>query len=341
MPGSTVIAVLGCVTLVALASGAAAVLRRARCPGATVLGGVAVGLLLGASVAGRVWPQLHETTWLGGAEPRAARERLLRQHGAERAGAEHVRMGEAAHAEMLRRQEAEQHIADEAWQAARWSHQRTVRGAVLILVALVLIAGGAGSATARGEPRPGTGVVLSLGTWAAAVPGAIAYAVLARVLGFGTVASMLAAAALAMGPLALTPIDRRAADDAELGGARLVQAAGRLMSLLAVALAGVAIVSARHWYAGPSLAALAAIVAGWLVPGGAARRLEPLARGVLVPSLAAIATLPVDLAEDAALWPIVLALLVSGDARWLGATVDRRQRERPHRQRRRRQHRRH
>ncbi len=71
------------------------------------------------------------------------------------------------------------------------------------------------------------------------------------------------------------------------------------------------------WYTAP----LGALVAGWFLPLQPGPLLLPLIDRALVPALAATVTVKIDLFIDFAFWPLLTLLLVSGDARWLGATV--------------------
>lgn len=317
--------------LVTSAAGAALLLRQARCPGWPVVGGVAAGLVLGPSILGRALPSFHERVFLGGAAERAVLREVDRRHAAELAAAATAPGGAAEAAgradAMRRRQATERSDAEAAWLAALHEHAVPRRLACAALAATVLL-GAAAAALPRAGARGSLVAPLSIGLWAAALPGGLAYFALRLWGDVEPASAALAAAAAAFGPWALTAVDRDAAERAEVGGASMVQAAGRVASAAAIVTATAALASrggASAWWA---LALLGAPL-GWLIPPphpGTARLATGALRVVLVPALGAAAALDVNLFATldargpwAVLWPILLFLLLSGDARWLGA----------------------
>jgi hypothetical protein len=277
----------------------AALLRWARCPGWPVVGGVVAGIILGPTVFGRVLPDRYEEIFEGGRQERLVLAALASPQSGDRAQALQV--------------------AQRQYHDARWSHQRPLRVFVCIIVAATLL----GAATCA-VPREGDGQAvgaLSVGAWSAALPGGLAFFFVRWSWDGGVHEAALAAAAVAVGPWALTAIDRRAADQAEVGGAHLVQTAGRIATVIALFLAVGAL-----WHASRGLgllwgASLAAVAVGWLIPAAAKApgTVREVLSHVLVPAVASCVGVKVDLHDDFAFWPILVILLLSGDGRWLGA----------------------
>jgi hypothetical protein len=156
------------------------------------------------------------------------------------------------------------------------------------------------------------------------LPGGLAWLALRGLWDTPAAESALVAAAVAIGPWALTAVDSSAADEAEAGGARTVQAAGRVATLLAVGV-GTAALWGLHgtvgllWSAAP-----AAVVVGWMLGAPTDRaRLGNWVRGVIqvavIPTVAAAVAVRLDLLDDFAFWPVLVIVLLSGDGRWFGA----------------------
>ena len=140
----------------------------------------------------------------------------------------------------------------------------------------------------------------------------------------GVAESALIASAVAMGPWVLTAMDHDAANQAELGGAAMVQRAGRFATLLALVTAGWALWATRSWGGLAIAAPLLAAPASWSfapimknVPVNSF--LAAFVRSIIVPALAASVAIKVDLYQDFVVWPSVVFMVLSGDGRWLGA----------------------
>ncbi|UCD75148.1 MAG: hypothetical protein JSV91_15365 [Phycisphaerales bacterium] len=306
----------------------ALILRGARLPGWPVLGGLMAGILLGPTFLGGVSPNTYEQLFEGAVQQRIARDGLA------------IALSDPKLPPETRPQlQAALIDAEELWEDARWVDQRPLRCHTGTVVALTLL--GAGwLAVRRNGRRPGLAVPASVGVWSAALPGALAFVAMTRWWGFTTAQGAVAAAAVAIGPWTLTRIDREAADAAELGGARMVQTAGRMASVIALPAALWGMWQQRGGEVLIWAAPLCAIILAWLIPpprlpGPAPEKKTPdpffpekgsgvfFAREVLgvvaVPGLAACAAVKVDLFGDFAIWPVIVLLLLSGDARWLGA----------------------
>ena len=306
------------VLLLVVSGGWAVLLRWTRCPGFSVVGGVAAGLLLGPTILGRVAPDVHQAIFVGGVQEHRELRQIISRQGADRLAAEVAGLAAASPTEL----EAEQATARDRRRDARWSHQRPQRVLMAVLVAVMLA--GAAPAVPRGDRAPSTVGALSIGGWSAALPGGLAWLAARGLWEIEPVDAMLVAGAVAIGPWAMTAVDRDAADQAETGGAATLQAAGRYATVIGIGLTAAALWT-RHGAMGLLWSmALAAAVAGWLLPAPAARgRAAAVVRGtlrtVVVPTVAAAVTIRLDLLKDLAIWPVVVIMLLSGDGRWLGA----------------------
>ena len=312
--------VMAIILLVAGSVSAAALLRWARCPGWAVVGGAVAGIVLGPSIFGRVLPAQFESMYVGGVAQRAELERFVRRQQAEaiateRSGAEPEQLAQLAEDQQRDRRELEA-----AWDQSTWTDQRPLRVFTGCVVLLMLL--GAGSIASRRNGEPLSLVAsMSIGVWSAALPGGLAFAAVYW-LWHGTLAqAALVAAAMAIGPWVLTPIDHNAADQAELGGARMIRTAGVIATILAIGAAGFGLWSV-HVGAGLLMTAplLATPFAHHFFPQkGSGVVFGGWVERVLVPVLAGCVAIKIDLFAHYAMWPIIVILLLSGDARWFGA----------------------
>ena len=157
-------------------------------------------------------------------------------------------------------------------------------------------------------------------TWAALLPGGLAYVLLTKAWGMSGAEALLAAAVVAIGPAALTAVDRQSADDAEHGGAHMLQRAGRIAIMLGVhtMVAGLAWADRREVFL-PMLV-LFALPLGWLLPiAKTPAWIRAIRDSVALPGMAACAMIGVEPFLDARLWLTVVLVIVAGDGRWLGA----------------------
>ncbi len=309
---------LAIAVLLVVSTGWAVLLRWTRCPGWSVAGGVAAGLLLGPTILGRVAPDLYGSVFDGGLEEHRQLRQIVSRHGAERVAAHAADATSETMDALQQQQTAAADAANAAWRDARWAHQQSQRIFTAVMVALTL-AGAAAFAIPRRGPAPSKIATASVGAWSVALPGGIAWLALRGLWDVGVTESMLVVAAVAIGPWALTAADRDAADHAEAGGARLVQAAARIATVFAVGLAVAALLmdhgSTGLWWC----AALAAAAAGWVVawPTGVRAALQ----FAVVPAVAATVSVRIDVITDLTLWPVVVLVLLSSDGRWLGAFI--------------------
>jgi hypothetical protein len=331
------------ILLAATSIAAAMLLRWARCPGWPLVGGVVAGILLGPGIFGRVAPDRFERLFVGGVEQRERVHELERDLAIAGSPVADLSAEEIGAMTESSRPQLEQAQAE--LDAARHAHGQPLRIVACIAAALVLLA--SASPPARDTPAEGHGQAalisaLSIGAWQAAFPAAVAF-YLGRWWEFGVVESLLAAAAVAIGPWRLARFERDAADQVELGGARTIWNAGRVASLIAIALVIASIVLTRE--RGPSwpMAILFVLPLGWIAraltgqrgstlrpekahaPGEPsappARWLRCVVDIAALPIVAAAATVAIEIFEDFNGWLLIVMLLLSGDGRWLGAMI--------------------
>ncbi len=301
---------LGILTVAAAAALMARLMRATGLPGGAVIGGMIVGLVLGPSIFGRVAPDQFAEIFEGGTGE--AHEQL----NALLALREQAAVDPVITAPSLEQLAA----AQDAWDQQRWNHQLPVRISVAIFVCVMLLAGTPGRLSqARTRVDPGWLAPISIGLWAALLPGGLAFIALRAALDFSLTASLLAASALAIGPWAMSVVDHTTADRAEFGGALLLRRSAIVASTAALGTIAYATHAANQlsmlaWFSPVSLVII--LAAGI----SSTRRIGiDITRQLLMPILTAIALLRVDLLEAFAFWPVLLVLLLSGDGRWTGA----------------------
>lgn len=298
----------------------AALMRWTRCPGWSVIGGALAGFILGQTIFARVMPHNYERLIQGGIEDRETSEYLEALRESERIAAELAAWSPEEMQELLDRQEVQRLGAERVWRDAQFADQAPLQAFVLMVVALTLL--GAGFVDVRQSSSPSKQQLispLSVGVWSAALPGGLTFGAAHWLLDLDVPAAAAVGAAVAIGPWILTTIDRDAADQAELGGARMIQSAGRVATIIAILAFAFAMYSSsegRLWTA--SLPLLAAPLS-WLIWASGGRWIERALHHVLAPTLAACVAMRVDFYENFAFWPILIVLLLSGDGRWLGA----------------------
>jgi hypothetical protein len=323
--------------------------------GAAMIGGALAGVLLGPTIFGRIAPASYEVMFIGGIEQREQMHRQQRRHQGEilaaiEAGASRETLEQLRH-ERSRAIEPLQRALDEA----RWEHQQPMRWAVAMVTGLLLFMGGM-NRIAPGEAARSWASALSIGLWAAALPGVLTFLAM-QWWGHDTASSTLVAAAVMIGPWAMTNIDRRIADQAEHGGAWMIQSAGRVATVIALAATAWAMWNALEADRLMWGLALLGLPCGWIAghiapaPAGRSARHSDgvgvliertttngtienqhmlddhpgrgpgyvFARQGLLPVLAACVAVRVELIEDFAFWPLLVLVILSGDGRWLGA----------------------
>lgn len=302
----------------------ARLLRSAGCPGWSVLGGLLAGLLMGSQILGALVPGPYEQHILGGTQQREALDHLRSRQGADVVAAKHTGVDPAEITQMESRHAAELESAQLALEAAHWDHQRVMRVLVMIIVGMVLI----GSGLLGVAPRNLLSCLpaaISIGLWSATLPAALIIVSMLWWWDYLLGEALMVGAALAIGPWMLTPIDREAADQAEINGAFLIQTAGRIASTVAILLAGMGLFMLRDMASLPLLLPLLALPLGWLLPtimpGVSMQKKVPgtFFDAVMIPSLAACVAFKADLFGEFAIWPVIVIMLLSDDGRWIAA----------------------
>ncbi len=314
MNGSSALAIF---ILVVASVGVAALLRWVRSPGWAVVGGAVAGIILGPSIFGRVLPDQYEKYFVGGITQRTELEQLISRQGADVLAAKEAgALGERL-VEIDSEQLAERADLESAWEEAKWIDQSALRYFTFVVVALTLL--GAGTVARKSqEQKPNIVTSMSVGVWAAGLPGGTAFAAMYFLWDMPMEQSLLVGAAVAIGPWSLTAIDRDAADQAELGGATMMQSAGRIATILAVLAVACALYinsSAQGLLVAVPL--LIAIIP-WLSPQ-LSQFVKGAANHLFVPVLGACVGMKIDIYADFSFWPFIALLIIGGDVRWMGA----------------------
>lgn len=309
---------VGLLTLSLLAIGLAELLRRLGCSGWRIVGGLAAGILLGPTVFGRVAPSTYESTFLGGGAARAEVHAIDREHGAYLTA---WRLGGGSEADRLEKQaefEIARAEAESRWRAAQRDDTALHRWMTMALAGVILLGGGG----RRSRSAPGQALVIGACSWG--VP-AILTMLIAWMCGYppGAPARLLAIAAAAIGPWRLTRVDEAIAGQAEERGPELIAASGRVATLLSATMAAIALWPREGGFtAWPAAAICGAPIVGWMcarVCNAAPWRW--ISERLLMPLLAALVMVKLELLLDASVWIIILVVIVSGDGRWLGTFI--------------------
>lgn len=295
-----------------------------------ILGGTLAGILMGPTILGRILPDDHERWFSGGVQQRIERDQLISRHGADLIAAGHAQMDDEARSILAAQHERELATATADWRAGQWSDHTPMRWLVAVVVAMILFHGGARMLAISSPSQPLDNSAppplvmhsaLSIGLCAAIVPGGLTFIAMVTFWHIDHARAAVIASAVAIGPWILTAFDCRAADDAELGGARLMQMAGRVAMALALIAAAGGLWFSRGmsgaWMALP----LFAISIGWLFAGTVSERrgITGTIEFLLLPALAAMVCVKIEWIAHATFWPLIVVLLLCDDGRWLGA----------------------
>lgn len=232
-----------------------------RLGGRAIVAGVIAGLLLGPTVFGRVWPERFESVFVGGSKQRADLDYARWLANAAPLAIE----GLTEEARQAMREQAVVEIDQKqrALDTTRWEHQQPLRWLAMAM-AVVTLLGAAQPGVGQRDRRQGFITPLSVGIWSFALPAAAAYICGVRWWETPLAASAMLAACVGIGPWRLSVVEREAADGAELGGARMMQVAGKIASMLAIALALWAAWIARGVDGLVLVSPLVALPLGWI-----------------------------------------------------------------------------
>lgn len=314
----------GAVLLMGLSLGLAWLFRRSGLPGAAAVGGVVAGLALGPGVLGRIEPAAHDRLFGCAPAELAAWREAERAIEATQFAAGQADVDPASAREQVETLVREADARRAAWSTAVDRTRRPFLGLTFMLGAAVLLV--SGLARSDGAPpgdRPrGRGILL--GAWSACVPAALAAVGLRW---FGEPAwspTMLTTmAAVACGAWPLPAADRDATGTLAPGMLATLRLAAVVANTIAVSLLVAAAVVAAH-----PLATVGAVILGAaLLVGPALARLVPGDRlalpaiALLMPPLAALATIRIEPFLDIRWTLLVLLPLVAEDGRWLGSML--------------------
>lgn len=328
-------------------------LRAAKFPdsGRAVIAGTVAGLLIGATVSGRVFPAQFEALFIGGVKQRT--DVQYARWFAANAPAALKGMSDEARAAQRKADDEQIALKQSQLEAARWSEQRSLRVFSMIIAGLTLLCAMFGAVRA-GDRRQGMVTPLSIGIWSFALPGALAYIAAVQWWQVTIAEAAMLAAAIGIGPWAIAGAiggangggigraeSRSIADDAEFGGARMMQTAGRIASTLAIALALWAAWRTRGMEGAVRLSPLVALPLAWLselrlgrriaeserVSSNNDQRQSPMRALILewlIAMLAALVAIRIDLHISwtwTMLGMVVTLGLLADDGRWLGALI--------------------
>ncbi len=298
-------------TMVA-AIGMARLLRRLGLPGARIVGGLVVGIILGPAVLGRIAPDDWIRIVMGGQMERARIHEMERDHAAWRFAAASVPLPPEDFAAEAVRHRTDLEPLEARLQAVEVTHARP--WAVLS----ILLAAGA-AACGRASRRPPNAISTgddstAVGTWAALFPALATWTVFA-VTGrsaFGPEA-MVTAAVVGIAGWSIEARDRRIAGDAS-------SFLDRASSTAIWIACGIATIAAWRSGSGWGVAGICAIP--MCIPlihqPGFRRGFRRLRDEALLPSLAAVCVLRSEFFLDVPWGLAVLLIIIAGDGRWLG-----------------------
>jgi hypothetical protein len=312
-------ALLGAATVGVVAIALAWLLRRSGLRHAAVAAGLVTGVMLGPMVLGATAPTTFVRWIAGGAEERIARrdaERLVQARRLVTINAGTVPKADdpaaAAELESLAR-------CTEAVARAELDFAAARRWAVLALAALGILAAMSDPGPRRRFWQP---TAFAKGAWLAVVPMSCTLLCLAFMEAErGTPIAFALAACTGCAAVA-AGTDRALAHREDTTGP-LAQAA-RFATLLATVPLAMGLGLAAGWSSDAQWAgavALAACLLGLLVQGPAARWMHHSAEVLVVPALAALLIVPIDLREHAHWITTALVALACSDGRWLGAWI--------------------
>ncbi|MAH67375.1 MAG: hypothetical protein CMJ27_13540 [Phycisphaerae bacterium] len=298
-------------TMVA-AIGVARVLRGLGLPGARIIGGLVVGIILGPAVLGRIAPDDWIRIVMGGQMERARIQEVERDHAAWRFAATAVPLPpEEFTAEAVR------HREDLGPLEARLQAVETTHARPWAVLSILLAAGAAacGRASRRPlEPTPDRDDSVAAGSWAALFPALATWTVFAMTGrdAFGPEA-MFTAAAVGIAGWSIESRDRRLAGE---GSAFLERGSSTAIWIAC----GIATIAA--WKGGTGWGVAGVCALPMCIPvirqPGLRRGFRRLRDEALLPSLAAVCVLRSEFFLEVPWGLALLLIVIAGDGRWLG-----------------------
>ncbi|MEM7229859.1 MAG: hypothetical protein AAF432_13695 [Planctomycetota bacterium] len=297
------------------------IVRMTRIAGGYAIGGMLAGLIIGPSIIGTAFPDWYADTFDGAIAYRDSINKLDARHRADRRALIAATADLAQLVELEDQQRAERAPYVQAVENATWNHHRPHRMMMALFVTLTLLC--AGCVRLRDpDANVDSAASIAIGLWSSLGPASLAFLMLRGVTDLGLFPAVMSSAAIAIGPWAMTAIDRKAANDAEIGGAQTMQRAGSVASVLALVAIGFALSmsEAREpWWA----LVLLAHPISWFIPAiineERRERFLRLVQIVLLPPLTALAMTTVELQSQFAFLTWLVLVVLSGDGRWIGA----------------------
>ncbi len=296
----------------------AVILKLSKVRSWSLLAGVLGGVLLGPAVFGSIAPSYWEGLFQGGVSAHVQYEQFVEQQNADFIAAKDRGVNETVLLQLKADQHYDRAQKEQAWVAATWKDQRTLRDYVIVLIILIFLSG-----TVRGKVR-GTAppmMSLSVGVWAAIIPCGITALLVIWFLDSNVASALAFGACLAAGPWTLTRWEQKAADDSEQGGAALMLRCGHVAWLTASC---IALYATWHSLGAMSfvwLLPLLCLPFMWRIPSKQWKLLTLFVDYAAIPSVMATCLVLIHPIEDLALWPIVIVIIFCADARWLGGII--------------------
>ncbi|MBT4530924.1 MAG: hypothetical protein HOC27_06935 [Phycisphaerae bacterium] len=284
----------------------------------SILGGVLGGIILGPAVFGSAAPEYWDGIFQGGVHEQALYRQLERQQEADVAAA--VKLGVSdSFILQLKAQQHEQLIEPKAnWKAGQWRDQRTLRDYAIALIFLILLSGSMRQ-QAKGLAPPLT--MLSVGVWAAIIPGGLLAALSYWLWGTPATTALAFGATLAVGPWTLQKWEQKVADEGSSQGAALMLKCGRVAWVVA---SGVALYVTWNHLGAMSLVWLLPLILLpiiWIFRARNWKWLTIFVEYAAIPSVMATALVLIHPFEEFSLWPTLIVILLCADGRWLGGIV--------------------
>ena len=276
------------------------------------------GIILGPAIFGYLAPTYWEGIFQGGIQEHQLVEQLEQQQKVDIEAAEKIGASDVVIMQLRADQQYELDQSITTWKTAQWKDQRTLRDYVLVLVCLVLFSG---SLRRTVNAKSNTATSLTVGIWAAIIPGGL-IAVASHYWWETDIASSIAiGACLGAGPWTFTRWEQQAADDSEVGGAALMIRCGWVSWIIASIAAFYSAWTVQGAMSLVWLLPLLLLPVCWLIPKRSMPWLQWFTDYAAIPSIAATAMVLIHPLDALSVWPIVLVVLISSDGRWLGGMI--------------------
>ncbi len=316
---SVALILIGIILVGAVASAASRMLRAVRSPGASLLGGLCAGILLGPGVFGRAAPAAHIALFEGDRSILAQFESSDREHRAALLASTAPQAAGAPMDALVAELATQRDVALEAWNTERERHRALIVLAILMTGAIVLLAAGAASSVRGPARRHQLTESMLNAAWSTSVP--FGLTMLALQLGGVPLlapSSLMLACSMSCGAWCVSRSDRAIARAVVWGGAALVEQSARWASAFVLPIACAALLmSAPLPLACAGVVTLCCLPLGWFVRV----RLVRFADHVALPALVALSLLNIEPFHDWMTGFVIIAYVIAEDGRWLGGWI--------------------